>query len=162
LEWRGRKWCWEGKGRTWGWQGRGGTWCWFVVYHTLLRMTKPSQHDTEKSSGSFLVDEGQGNLVCVTSLILMKNQSYEWLDNVRSKIPDTVPSVPLLGDLETHGQRSGAPRLRENEWKFNLLLLTNTYSQNKARLIVSDFAWRELILLTPSTSTALWRHGKLL
>ena len=133
----------------------------FAVRHTLLRMIEPPTDGTERIFTLHLSSmQGPVNLVCVYAPTLqasaeVKDQFYESLDTVVSKIPE-AEHIYLLGDFNA---RVGADReswpnvlghhgigkMNENGQRllelccYRKLCVTNTYFQNKACHRVS---WR--------------------
>ena len=130
----------------------------FAVRHTLLRMIEPPTDGTERIFTLRLSSmQGPVNLVCVYAPTLqasaeVKDQFYESLDTVVSKIPE-AEHIYLL---ENFNARVGADReswpnvlghhgigkMNENVLElccYRKLCVTNTYFQNKACHKVS---WR--------------------
>ena len=133
----------------------------FAVRHTLLRMIEPPTDGTERIFTLRLSSmQGPVNLVCVYAPTLqasaeVKDQFYESLDTVVSKIPE-AEHIYLLGDFNARvgADRESWPNVlghqgiaKKNENGQRLLELccyrklcvTNTYFQNKACHKVS---WR--------------------
>ena len=133
----------------------------FAVRHALLRMIEPPTDGTERIFTLRLSSmQGTVNLVCVYAPTLqasveIKDQFYESLDTVVSKIPE-AEHIYLLGDF--NGRVGADPeswpnvlghhgigKMNENGQRllelccYRKLCVTNTYFQNKACHKVS---WR--------------------